>query len=586
MAATPKTAQLSRTAWRATLWRAVSLIRPERRAAGMILVAASITGTLQVMEPLLFGLAVNALASGGESLWLAMLWGLASLLIFASSLVLSVLADRLSHRRRVAAMEQFLEHVLALPASFHSTSQSGRLMRVMMTGCDTLFTLWLNLFREQLTNLVAISLLVPIALYLNWRLALLLIALLCIYVAINLTVIANTAFRQSKVEDQVSSFSGHAGDLVGNVTVLQSFLAVSLEMQMVRHSLGRILANQYPVLNWWAASSVLTRGASSIAVVVIFAFGAHLSARGEASIGEIVAFIGFATLMIARLDQASGFAAALVLRVPLISQFFAILDERPQITEKCDASSLQVHGGEIAFENVTFRYPAGSGGVQNLTFQVAAGKTTAIVGPTGSGKSTILALLTRAYDPEEGRILVDGTDIRDVTLSSLRGAIGVVFQDPALFSRTIAENIAIGRPGASPAEIENAARDAGALDFILRKENGFETVLGERGQGLSGGERQRVAIARALLKDAPLLILDEATAALDAATEVRIQEALDRLRQGRTTLVIAHRLATVRSADNIILLEQGRIAESGTFDALLARKGQFAQMVSHYKGLS
>jgi glucan exporter ATP-binding protein len=586
MATTPSAAQFGKGQWQSTLRRAIALIHPEMSAAAAIAAAAMLTGALQVAEPLLFGMAINALAQGGDALTFALLWGLASIFIFSSSLVLSVMADRLAHRRRVAAMEQFLGHVLALPASFHSTSHSGRLMRVMTTGCDTLFSLWLTLFREQLSNCVAISLLVPIAIYLNWRLAALLIALLFIYAAINLLVIANTSFQQSKVEDKFSTFSGHAGDLVGNVTVLQSFLAVSLEMRLVRDSLGEILANQYPVLNWWAASSVLTRGASSLAIVTIFAYGAHLSARGNASIGEIVAFIGFATLLIARLDQITSFATALFLRAPLLAQFFAVLDERPEIVEKHDAVSLDVRQGRIVFDNVTFRYPKGSGGVACLSFEARAGATTAIVGPTGSGKSTILALLTRAYDPEAGRITVDGTDIRDVTLSSLRSAIGVVFQDPALFSRTIAENIAIGRPGAGLEEIEEAARSAGALDFILRKEKGFDTLLGERGQGLSGGERQRIAIARAILKNAPLLILDEATGALDPATEVRVQEALDRLRQGRTTLVIAHRLATIRSAENIILLEQGRIAESGTFAELVARNGKFAAMLAQYKGLS
>jgi ATP-binding cassette subfamily B protein len=190
-----------------------------------------------------------------------------------------------------------------------------------------------------------------------------------------------------------------------------------------------------------------------------------------------------------------------------------------------------------------------------------------------------LALLTRAYDPETGRILVDGQDIREVTLASLRGSIGVVFQDPALFSRSIAENIAIGRPGASMAEIEAAASTAGALDFILRKEHGFETVLGDRGQGLSGGERQRIAVARAILKDAPLLILDEATSALDVATEMRIQDALDRLRAGRTTFVIAHRLSTIRGADKIILLDHGQIAEMGTYEELAKGGGLFTALI-------
>jgi glucan exporter ATP-binding protein len=434
-------------------------------------------------------------------------------------------------------------------------------------------------FREQISNISALGFLIPIAVYLNWRLSLLLGSIVAIYIGVNLLVIANTSTEQSKVEDQFMSFSGHASDLVGNVSVLQSFLAVTLEMRSVRSSLDRLLATQYPVLNWWAASSVLTRGASSIAIVAIFAYGALLSSQGQASIGDIVAFIGFTTLLIGRMDQTTSFLMGLFMKAPTLIQFFSILDERPEIVEMTNAKPLVVRAGRVLFENVTFRYPRGSGGVISLSFEAEPGETVALVGATGSGKSTALALLTRAYDPETGRILVDGQDIREVTLASLRGSIGVVFQDPALFSRSIAENIAIGRPGASMAEIEAAASTAGALDFILRKEHGFETVLGDRGQGLSGGERQRIAVARAILKDAPLLILDEATSALDVATEMRIQDALDRLRAGRTTFVIAHRLSTIRGADKIILLDHGKIAELGTYAELAKRGGLFTALI-------
>lgn len=561
------------------LIRALHLLSAEKRVAITLTAAGFISGALQVAEPLLFGQAVNALARGQDSLEFVVLWGLASLSSFMSGLLISVVADRMAHRRRVAAMEEFLGHVLALPASFHSKAQAGRLMRIMTTGCDSLFGVWLPLFREQIANGAALLFLVPVAIQLNWRLAILLGAIVAVYAGMNLLVIANTSTEQSKVEDQFMSFSGHAGDLVGNVTVLQSFLAVTLEMRSVRSSLDQLLAIQYPVLNWWAASSVLTRGASSIAIVAIFAYGAALASMGEATIGDIVAFIGFTTLLIGRLDQTTNFLMGLFMKAPTLVQFFSILDERPEIIDRPDAQPLVVGAGRVVFENVTFRYPRGSGGVIGLDFVAEPGETIAIIGATGSGKSTALALLTRAYDPESGRILVDGQDIRDVTLSSLRGSIGVVFQDPALFSRSIAENIAIGRPGASIEEIEAAARTAGALDFIVRKEHGFESVLGDKGQGLSGGERQRIAVARAILKDAPLLILDEATSALDVATELRIQDALDRLREGRTTFVIAHRLSTIRGADKIILLDHGRVAESGTYEELAKRGGIFTALI-------
>ena len=229
---------------------------------------------------------------------------------------------------------------------------------------------------------------------------------------------------------------------------------------------------------------------------------------------------------------------------------------------------------------MSFAFKNSRQGVFDLSFEAAPGQTVALVGPTGSGKTTTLALLQRLRPPTAGRILVDGHDIADVTLASLRHAVAVVFQDAGLFNRSIRENIGIGRLGATEAEIERAARLAEAHGFILRKPGGYDFVIGERGASLSGGERQRLAIARAILKDAPILVLDEATSALDAETEARIKRALDALRRGRTTFIIAHRLSTVAHADTIIVLDQGEIVERGRFDELVARKGLFSRMVS------
>ncbi|KTQ94060.1 cyclic beta-1,2-glucan ABC transporter [Aureimonas ureilytica] len=556
--------------------QALALLAPERgKAIGIVLAGMAVAG-IQVAEPVLFGHAINALLSGGNALSLVLVWGAASFVSFLSAMVISLLADRLMHRRRLSAMASFLEHVLALPASFHSRAQSGRLMRVMISGVDTLFGFWLPLFREQIGNMVALTILLPVAFWMNWRLASLLGVLIVVYTLVNLAVVKRTSGGQNEVEGHFTEVSGTVGELFGNVSMLQSFLAVPRELHSVRSSLDRILAAQYPVLNWWAVMSVLTRGASSTSIVSIFAYGAFLSSRGQASVGEIVSFVGFATLLIGRLDQFTGFLMGLFGRAPMLVQFFAVLRERTDVVEFTDAQPLAISEGRVRFENVTFRYPEGSGAVRGISFEAAPGETVAIVGPTGSGKSTALALLQRAYDPEQGRITIDGQDIRNVTLTSLRGSIGVVFQEAGLFSRTIQENIAIGRPEATMAEIEEAARLAGALDFIQRKEDGFASMVGERGAGLSGGERQRLAIARALLKDAPILILDEATSALDTATETRLQAALERLRAGRTTFVIAHRLSTIRSADKIIVLDGGQIIETGTFDDLVAQGGVFA----------
>jgi ATP-binding cassette subfamily B protein len=559
--------------------RAIGLLAPERTRAIALLLAGAGTAVLQVAEPLLFGRAINALAVHGNPIPFVLIWCALSLGGFITSVAISLLADRMTHRRRLGTMAAFVEHLLALPPAFHTEARSGRLMRIMISGCETLFFLWLPLLREQLTNAVILLVLLPVAFWTNWRLAIVLLVLMIVYTVVNILVVRQTSTGQAQVENRFTDLSGQLGDLFGNVTVLQSFLAVPGELRAIRGSIQDLLHTQYPVLNWWAVMSVLTRGASSVSIVAIFAIGAMLVRAGTANVGEIVSFVGFATLLIGRLDQFTGFVMNSFQRMPSLTQFFEVLDQQSHIVERPDATELVVSTGHIRFENVSFRYPSGSGAVHDVSFEARPGETVAIVGPTGSGKSTLVGLLQRAYDPEAGRILIDGQDLRDVTLASLRTAIGVVFQEAGLFNRTICENIAMGDPDASFDEIEAAAKLADAHDFIVRKPDGYGSAVGDRGQGLSGGERQRLAIARALLKDAPILILDEATAALDVATEAKLQDSLDRLCEGRTTFVIAHRLSTIRSADRVIVLDQGQIAEQGGFEELAHGGGLFSRLV-------
>jgi len=258
-----------------------------------------------------------------------------------------------------------------------------------------------------------------------------------------------------------------------------------------------------------------------------------------------------------------------------MAEMFDLLKYPAEVTDKPNAAVLKVNGGNLSFENISFGYEADREILKGVSLEVPAGKTVAIVGPSGSGKSTIGRLLFRFYDVSSGALSIDGQDVRDVTQLSLHQSIGVVPQDTVLFNDTILYNIAYGREGASRAEIEEAAKDAQIHDFIQSLPQGYDTLVGERGLKLSGGEKQRVGIARTLLKNPPILLLDEATSALDSETEHEIQDALDRAGQGRTVLMIAHRLSTVAQADTIIVLEEGQIVERGDHNTLLARKGRY-----------
>ncbi|MGE0528750.1 MAG: ATP-binding cassette domain-containing protein [Bdellovibrionales bacterium] len=315
-------------------------------------------------------------------------------------------------------------------------------------------------------------------------------------------------------------------------------------------------------------------------MVTIVAVGSYLVYQGQDTVGQVVTFVGFSTLMIHRLEQISSYLNRLMAQAPTLNSLFELIDHPDHESLQQGLALESEPKGHVTFENVSFQYGQGNEGVFNLSFDVEPGQTMAFVGPSGAGKTTCLALLQRLFTPKLGRILIDGVNIADLSVESLCGSIATVFQEPGLFNRSVYENILVGRPTASRAEVEDAARRAEAHDFIMARPEGYDFVVGERGLALSGGERQRIAIARAFLKNAPILLLDEATSALDNETEKKIQEAMSQLRQGRTTFMIAHRLSTIIAADKILVLSNGRVVESGTFTELRSAGGLFARLLS------
>ena len=560
--------------------RALRLLAAEKALAIWLAVAGIAIAIVQLAEPILFGRVVDALSKNQDAFPTIALWATIGLFGIIASTVVAVLSDRLAHRRRLAIMGDAFERAITLPVSYHAERGSSAVVSAILWGSDGLFWLWLSALREQLTAIVGILLLVPTAISLDWRMALILFGLAVAYTVLNVVIIQKTSDGQNAVEKYRYGVSGRVGDVLGNVLIVQSYGRLSAEVGAIRGMMGQLLDAQYPVLTWWGLLTVLQRSAATITMVLVFSVGALLASRGELTVGEIVAFVAFANLLITKLDQLSGFVVRIHQGAPALRNFFELLDERASIVDPPGARILTTPRGAVTFDSVTYRFPKSAHGVFDISFHASPGETIALVGPTGSGKTTTISLLQRLRAPDSGQITIDGHDISAVTLDSLRHQISVVFQDAGLFNRSIAENIRVGRPSATDKEVEQAARLAEAHDFIMRKTAGYDYVIGERGAALSGGERQRLAIARAILKDAPILMLDEATSALDAETEGKIKRALDALRQGRTTFIIAHRLSTVANADQILVLDQGRLVERGTFQSLVADKGLFARMVS------
>jgi ATP-binding cassette, subfamily B, beta-glucan exporter len=569
--------------------RVLGLLRAQAKLAITLALANIALASAQFVEPVLLGRIVDALSGtlpaglGPAARALAPLigaWAGFGLFIITAGTLVAWFADRLAHRRRNMVLADYFEHVLQLPLAYHSGAHSGRQIKVMLTGTDTLWWLWVSFFREHFAAFIFIALLLPASLALNWRLALPLIALCIGFVALTMVVMHRAFALQSAVERHYSDLAETAADALGNVALVQSYARVELEVSGLRGMVASLLRAQMPVLSWWAVAAVLTRAGTTLTLLVILLLGTYLKLVGLASVGQIVSFMSIAALLISRLEQAVGFSNRLFLDAPKLADFFGVLDTVPAVRDRPGAIDPGRVRGLVAFKEVSFSYDGKRSAVADLSFTAAPGERIALVGPTGSGKSTALALLHRAFDPQSGAISIDGTDIRDFTLVGLRHNIGVVFQETLLFNRSIAENLRVGKPDATEPELREAATRAQALDFIDAKPDGLHAPIGERGRLLSGGERQRLAIARALLKDPPILILDEATSALDPLTESRVNLALDEVMKGRTTFVIAHRLATVRNASRILVFRQGRIAESGTFEELKQRGGFFAELVA------
>ena len=560
-------------------FKALKYLASYRLRVSLVVAANIVLAVITILEPILFGRIVDAISEKKDATGILIAWGCFGVFNTVAYVLVARQADRLAHGRRADLLTESFAKIISMPLSWHHQRGTSNALHTLLRAGETLFGLWLEFMRTHLATAVALTLLLPTAFSMDVRLTTVLVVLAILYVIIGRTVMGKTKEGQASVEGHYHTVFSHVSDSISNVSVLHSYNRIEAETRALKEYTTKLLSAQYPVLDWWALAGALNRIASTLSMLVILVIGTLLVQRGELKVGDIIAFTGFATLLIGRLDQMITFVNQIFEARSKLEDFYKLEDAVQEREERAGAADLEQVRGDVEFRGVSFDFASTTQGVRDISFQARAGQTVAIVGPTGAGKTTLINLLQRVYDPQAGQILIDGQDIAKVTRKSLRHAIATVFQDAGLLNRSIRENIRLGREDATEEEIIQAAEAAAATDFIESRMIGYDTHVGERGNRLSGGERQRIAIARAILKNAPILVLDEATSALDVETEARVKEAIDRLRKNRTTFIIAHHLSTIREADLVVFLDHGQVIEMGNYDELSALGGRFTSLL-------
>jgi len=565
-----------------TLKRFLPYLVPYWRKFAVIFCLILLVTGLELIRPKLIGMIVDE-AVRGQS-WTTALTLLGIFLVSvvgrsAALLTRNFLIQRTGMRVTCDMRVNIFRHLQNLSLRFYDARHTGKIVGRISNDTGAFHNLVTGASVNLLGDMVMIVGVLVILLATNWKLALLTYAILPFF-------LYNYFWhkRRLRVEsrrhrrnwDSVLSF---LHERISSTRLVRAFATEDAEVELFRKRIEADYDN-YTRVVW--RNSLLNVGADFLAglgTFLVLGYGAYLVMTvKDFTVGHLTAFLFYLGLLYAPIIRIVESNAVIQQAATSLEKIFTLLDTKPHIPENDDLPQLPDLDGKVTFDAVSFAYRPQHPTLRSLQFEVPSGQTYALVGPSGSGKTTIITLLARFYDPTEGRILVDGKDIRDFNVQSLRRQVGIVMQDNILFSGTIEDNIKYGRPGATREEVIEAAKSANAHEFISKLPQGYETWLGERGVQLSGGQRQRVAIARVILKNPRILILDEATSALDTEAERQVQEALDRLMKGRTSIVIAHRLSTVINADKILVLKQGEVVESGRHEELLKQDGVYRRL--------